>query len=56
MDNGTSHGVRHLRHRLRCLRKGHRWQPYERLDGDMVVSTERCIRCGAWHHQDTRPL
>ena len=56
MDNGTSHGVRLLRLRLRWVRKGERWEPYERLDGDTVVSAERCIRCGAWHHQDTRPL
>jgi hypothetical protein len=56
MDHGTSHGVRHFRHRLRCLRKGHRWQAYERLDGDTVVATERCVRCGAWHHHEARPL
>jgi hypothetical protein len=46
--------IRHLRHRFRCLRKGHRWQAYERLQGETVVAAERCIRCGAWQDGGTR--
>ena len=32
--------IRHARHRMRCLRHGHRWHHYERLSGDLVISGE----------------
>jgi hypothetical protein len=54
MDGGSKKQIRHLRHRVRCLRKGHRWQPYERLNGETVVAVERCVRCGAWQDRGTR--
>lgn len=48
--------VRRARRRLRCIRRGHRWQYYEHLHGDMVVAGDRCVRCGRRHDRGVRPI
>ena len=46
VTGGSLHFPRRVRRRLRCLRKGHRYQPHEQHHGDVIIVTDRCERCG----------
>ena len=46
MTGGSLRFVRRFRRRMRCLRKGHRDQLHEHVHDEMIVVSDRCVRCG----------
>jgi hypothetical protein len=53
-------GVRRIyrsgRRRVRCVTRGHRWRRHDRVRHELLITAERCVRCGRVEEHAVRPL
>ncbi len=53
---GVRRVYRAVQRRVRCITRGHRWQGDDRVRHELVISAERCVRCGRVEEHVVRPL
>ena len=56
MTGGSGSIRRRAKRRVRCIREGHGWYQYARREGDLIVTKQRCIRCGGDRDIGIRPF
>lgn len=56
VTGGSGSNRRRAKRCVRCILKGHGWYQYARREGDLIVTKQRCIRCGNDRNVGTRPF